>query len=345
MRLSIEELGEFLRTRQTSSVELTEGCLARIERFNPKLNAFITVSADSALAEARQADSEILRGDWRGPLHGIPLAVKDLVDIASVPTTAASAVFKNRIPTRDAEIISRLKLSGAVLLGKQNLHEFAYGGSGIISAYGEVRNPWDVTHIAGGSSGGSAASVSAGLCYGSVGTDTAGSIRLPASFCGVVGLKPTYGRVSVEGVIPLSRSLDHVGPIAATVADAAILFDALISESQSTQNYYSQLRTNNPLRIGVLRNFFFEDLHPEIEAAVEAALSVLESLGNSVREVETQILDYRELQAGEAYEFHRQFVAKASRPLPSRNSAADSARTQHDPWRDSCAKRRTPENS
>ena len=170
---------------------------------------------------------EIARGEWRGPLHGVPVALKDLIDTAGVRTTAASALYKDRVPNEDAEVVRRLRQAGAVIVGKNNLHEFAYGGSSLVSYFGDVHNPWDVGRIAGGSSGGSAAAVAAGLAYAAIGTDTAGSIREPAALCGCVGLKPTYGRVSSRGVIPLSSSLDHVGPLAATVADAAIVLQAI----------------------------------------------------------------------------------------------------------------------
>src|SRR5580698_4840327 len=227
MLTSIQETGELLRRRELSPVELTKNCLAQIEKLNPTLNAFVTVTAELALTQARTAEAEILRGHWRGPLHGIPLALKDLIDTAGVRTTAASALFKDRIPVEDAEVVRRLKDAGAVLLGKQNLHEFAYGGSSMISYYGEVHNPWNPAHIAGGSSGGSAAAVAAGLGFGAIGSDTAGSIREPAAQCGVVGIKPTFGRLSARGVIPLSSSLDHVGPIARTVSDVAVLLQVL----------------------------------------------------------------------------------------------------------------------
>src|SRR5579863_10254519 len=200
---SIGEASELLRKRELSPVELTKNCLQRIETLNPVLNAFITVTVEQALAQARAAEAEISRGHWRGPLHGIPLGLKDLIDTAGVRTTAASALFKDRLPAADAEVVRRLKNAGAVFLGKQNLHEFAYGGSSMISYYGEVRNPWNPACIAGGSSGGSAAAVAADLCYGAIGTDTAGSVREPAALCGIVGLKPTYGCVSVRGIVPL----------------------------------------------------------------------------------------------------------------------------------------------
>src|ERR1700719_3385437 len=224
---TIAELGPLLRRREVSPVELTRACLDRIEKHNPVLNAFITVTAESALEEARAAEMEISHGQWRGPLHGIPIALKDLIDTAGTRTTAASAVFEHRVPTDDAEVVRRLRQAGAVILGKNNLHEFAYGGSTLVSFFGDVHNPRSVGHIAGGSSGGSAASVAAGLCYAAIGTDTAGSIREPAALCGCVGIKATYGRVSARGVIPLSWSLDHVGPLAATVSDAAIVLQAI----------------------------------------------------------------------------------------------------------------------
>src|SRR5579863_9177178 len=224
---TISELAPRLRRKEISPVEATRACLDRIEKLDPALNAFITVTAESALAEARQAESEILRGEWRGPLHGIPLALKDLIDTAGTRTTAASALFERRVPAEDAEVVTRLRRAGAVILGKNNLHEFAYGGSSLVSFFGDVHNPRNAKHVAGGSSGGSAAAVAAGLCYAAIGTDTASSIREPAALCGCVGIKPTYGRVSARGVIPLSWSLDHVGPLTSSVTDAALVLQAI----------------------------------------------------------------------------------------------------------------------
>ncbi len=203
--LSLAETAEQIRNRKLSSAELTRGCLDRIERLNPVLNAFITVTAELALEQAMQADAEIAAGKWRGPLHGIPIALKDLIDVAGVRTTAASNQFRNRIATQDADIVTRLKRAGAVIVGKTNLHEFAFGGSGMVSAFGPVRNPWDVTRITGGSSSGSAAAVVAGMCVAAIGTDTAGSVRDPAALCNVVGLRPSDGVWSMEGVIPLTK--------------------------------------------------------------------------------------------------------------------------------------------
>ncbi len=225
--LTLSEASQLVHSKEISPVELTKACLGRIEQFNPKLNAFITVTADFALAEARAAEAEIQQGRWKGPLHGIPIALKDLVDTAGVRTTAASGVFKDRVPTQDAEVVRRLRAAGAVLLGKLNMHEFAYGGSSAISYFGPVRNPWNVAYSPGGSSGGSAAAVAAQLCYAAIGSDTGGSVREPAGYCGIVGLKPTYGRVSTSGVIPLSWSLDHIGPMTRTVMDTALMLQVI----------------------------------------------------------------------------------------------------------------------
>jgi aspartyl-tRNA(Asn)/glutamyl-tRNA(Gln) amidotransferase subunit A len=320
MQPSILDLSKQLQARKISPVELTKDCLARIEKLNPILNAFITVTADSALAEALQAETEIQRGDWRGPLHGIPLAVKDLIDTAGILTSAGSAQFEKRIPQEDADVVRRLKHAGAILLGKQNLHEFAYGGSSVVSHYGPVRNPWNPGHISGGSSGGSAASVAAGLGYGSIGTDTAGSIREPAALCGVVGLKPTHGRVSANGVFPLSMSLDHVGPITRTVTDAAILLQAIahpaaknsLGDAVNIPDYSGLLgRPTNQLRVSIPRSFFYEGLDSEIAAAVEQALTVIQSLTTETREVSLTVDTDRTLQLAESYAAHAEFVARS----------------------------------
>jgi aspartyl-tRNA(Asn)/glutamyl-tRNA(Gln) amidotransferase subunit A len=317
MLTSIQETGELLRRREVSPVELTKNCLAQIEKLNSTLNAFITVTSDSALAQAHEAEEELLHGNWRGPLHGIPLALKDLIDTAGIRTTAASAVFKDRIPEEDAEVVRPLKDAGVIFLGKQNLHEFAYGGSSMISYYGEVHNPWDPARIAGGSSGGSAASVAAGLCYGAIATDTAGSVREPAALCGVVGLKPTYGRIGARGIIPLSPSLDHVGPIARTVSDGAVMLQAIAGHNENGVNapvgdYFAAIRERlTPLRIGVPRKFFYEDLDPEVATAVEEALGVLRALGNDLFEIEIDVPTDRTLQAAESYAYHREFVLRS----------------------------------
>ena len=320
MRPTIQQLSRQLRDRSLSSVDLTRDCLTRIDKLNPKLNAFITILTDNALADARQADQEIQRGDYRGPLHGIPIGLKDIIDTAGTRTTAASALFKDRIPTEDAEVVRRLRAAGAIILGKQNLHEFAYGGSSMISFFGEVHNPWDISRIAGGSSGGSAASVAAGLGYAAIGTDTAGSIRLPAAYCGVVGLKPTYGRVSARGVIPLSWSLDHIGPIANSVYDAAIILQVLTgydaddpASIDTPVPDFTTTRDNLPpkLRIGVPRAFFFDDLHPEVAAAIERAIQLFRDLHAEIHEVKLEVSTDRTLSSAESYAYHEPFVASS----------------------------------
>ncbi len=222
--VSLWEASELVRRKKISPRELTTACLSRIERLNPTLNAFITVMSEQALADATVAEAEIVKGRWRGRLHGIPIGLKDLFDTAGVRTTAGSAFFADRIPTEDAEVVRRLRAAGAVVVGKHNMHEFAFGASSVLSHFGAVHNPWHRDYVAGGSSGGSAAAVAAGLCFGALGSDTGGSIRIPAAHCGIVGLKPTYSRVSARGVIPLSWSLDHVGPMTRTVQDAAVSF-------------------------------------------------------------------------------------------------------------------------
>jgi aspartyl-tRNA(Asn)/glutamyl-tRNA(Gln) amidotransferase subunit A len=315
--MTIQQASQLIRARAVSPVELTRDCLSRIERLNPKLNAFISVMADTALADAEQAKQEIQSGRWRGPLHGVPIGLKDLIETAGVLTTAASAVLQNNIPAQDAEVVHRLRSAGAVIIGKQNLHEFAYGGSSLVSCFGPVRNAWNADHIAGGSSGGSATAVAAGMCYAAIGTDTAGSIREPAAACGIVGIKPTYGRVSMRGVIPLAISFDHVGPLTTCVSDAAILLKAIAGYDPrdpttldvSVEDYPATLATpNGKLRIGVPRKFFYEDLNTEVAAAVESALRQLSGLVGEIREVTLDVPTDRSLQAAESYAYHARNV-------------------------------------
>ena len=226
--LELHEAADLVRLKKVSPVQLAQACLARIDALNPRLNAFITVTAESALAQARQAEAELQRGMWRGPLHGIPIALKDLIDTAGVRTTAGSALFKDRVPREDAVVVRRLRESGAVFLGKLNMYEVAFGPTTkATSFFGRVSNPWAIEHISGGSSSGSGAAVAAGLCFAALGSDTGGSIRQPAAFCGVVGLMPSYGRVSTRGTMPLSRSADYLGPMTRSVVDAALVLRAI----------------------------------------------------------------------------------------------------------------------
>ena len=314
--LDLSEASRAVQKKEVSPVELTQACLARIERFNPKLNAFITVTDTAALEESRKAETEIARGEWKGPLHGIPLAVKDLIETAGVKTTAASAVLKDNVPTADAEVIRRLKSAGAILLGKLNLHEFAYGGSGIIGHFGPARNPWNTAHVTGGSSSGSAAAVAACLCYGAIGTDTAGSIRLPAACCGITGLKPTYGLVSTRGVIPLSWSLDHIGPMARNAADAALMLQAIAAyDSQDVNSqkfppvYYPSAieETTSALRLGVARDFWNE-ADEEIASAIDSAVTALTEITAAVQDIDLSTQTDRTLVRCEAYVYHQKYL-------------------------------------
>lgn len=317
----ISELAASLRRRKISPVDITRDCLNSIAQLNPSLNAFITVMADSVLEEARTAEAEIARGEWRGPLHGIPIALKDLIDTAGVRTTAASALYKDRVPSHDAEVVRRLRTAGAVIIGKNNLHECAYGGSSLVSYCGDVHNPRDPERIAGGSSGGSAAAVVAGMACAAIGTDTAGSVREPAALCGCVGLKPTYGRVSIRGVIPLSTSLDHIGPISRSVTDAAIVLQAIAgydpqditSCNVPVADYAGALGEGaKQLRVGLPRQYFFDDLNPEVAGSIENALKTIQSLVGGIRDVRLDVPTDRTLQAAEAYAFHAEDVTQHS---------------------------------
>jgi aspartyl-tRNA(Asn)/glutamyl-tRNA(Gln) amidotransferase subunit A len=321
---SLAGAAALLRAGKVSPVELVHACLGRIESQNPVLNAFITVTAESALREARAAEAEMRRGEWRGPLHGIPMAIKDMIDTRGVRTTGASAVYLDRIPEADAAVVSRLRRAGAILLGKLNMQEFAIGGSSVPSHFGPVRNPWDPSRIAGGSSGGSAAAVAAGLCFAALGTDTGGSVRQPAALCGTVGLKPTYGRVSNLGVLPLAPSLDHVGPLTRGVEDCATVLEAIAGyepRDVSSERRPLKLRPwpSSParVRIGMPRAFFYDGLHPAVQRAVEKALAVLSDLGARVEEVSLGVSADRTVFQAEAYASHAGLIAKTpERYLP-----------------------------
>lgn len=316
--LSIVEASDLLRRRQISPLELTTSCLSRIEELNPTVNAFITVMQESALAQAREAENEISAGDWRGPLHGIPIGLKDLIDTAGVKTTCGSALFADRVPTADAEVVKRLKNAGAVLIGKQNMQEFAWGGTSSSSHFGPVRNPWNTARIAGGSSGGSAAAVATGMCFAAIGTDTGGSVREPAAFCGIVGLKPTYGRVSTRGVFPLSPSLDHVGPLCRTVTDTALVLQAIAgydkldetSVNWPVDSYTYAFTVKMKPRLGIVRRPFFDELDPEIENAMNTALQELTELASDVLEVDLPSTPSA-VQAPEVYAIHAKHFAES----------------------------------
>ncbi|HEV1994782.1 MAG TPA: amidase [Candidatus Acidoferrum sp.] len=300
---SIEEIGKLFRKRKISPVELTKLMLARIEQLNPKLNAYITVTAELALAQAKKAESELFaprgrRGNRdRGPLHGVPISLKDNIYTAGIRTTAGSKILRDFIPQHDAQVVVMLKEAGTVLLGKTNMHEFAYGVTSNNPHYGPVRNPWDLERIPGGSSGGAAAAVASGLCYGSIGTDTGGSIRIPASLCGIVGLKPTWGRISCEGTVPLSPLLDCTGPLARTVRDVAILTGAVYFRVGREPD----LATPGSLRsdprkfcLGIPRQLFFDALSTDVRKAFDSALRDLCKAGMKTTDISIPLLDETE---------------------------------------------------
>jgi aspartyl-tRNA(Asn)/glutamyl-tRNA(Gln) amidotransferase subunit A len=319
--LTIAKASQSVQSGRLSPVDLARSCLLRIEQLNPSLNAFITITAETALEEARQAEAEIRSGKYRGPLHGIPLALKDLVDTAGVRTTAASHLFEKRVPTEDAFIVKRLKSAGAVLLGKLNLHEFAYGGSGIIGAFGVTRNPWDTARITGGSSSGSAAAVASGMCLGAIGTDTAGSIRLPSSFCGITGFKPTFGLVSAHGVVPLAPSYDHVGPMATTAEDCSLILDAIAAydswdpnSSTVQRGGYSKALGEKPaaLRMGIPDQFFLDDLDSEVEAAFDEATQIAGKFASNVKKISIPVDTDRTVHVYEAYQYHSKYLPESA---------------------------------
>jgi aspartyl-tRNA(Asn)/glutamyl-tRNA(Gln) amidotransferase subunit A len=279
--LEISEASERIRQRTLTSLALTESCLEQIDRLNPGLNAFITVTRDEALATARAADADIARGEWRGPLHGIPISLKDLIDQRGVATTAGSRVPQPGEATQDAPVTAALRHAGAVLIGKTNLHEFAFGTTSDESAFGPVRHPLDRERSPGGSSGGSAVAVATGMSLASIGTDTGGSIRIPSAACGLVGLKPGAGDLSCVGIVPLSHTLDHVGPMARTVTDAAIVYRALSGHPMQPLTAPAVDR----LRIGVLREYFEEMLEPDVHAAVVRMQQRLRAAGATLVDV------------------------------------------------------------
>jgi aspartyl-tRNA(Asn)/glutamyl-tRNA(Gln) amidotransferase subunit A len=292
--LDITQLAPLIRGRHVSSVEVTRAYLERIERLNPRLNAYITVTGELAQAQARQVDAELAAGTYRGPLHGVPIGIKDLFDVEGVPTTFGSKILKDSVAQRDATVVARLKQAGAVILGKHNLHEFAFGITSENPHFGAVRNPWNTDRIPGGSSGGTASAVAAGLCAAGIGSDTGASIRAPASFCGVVGLKPTYGRVSRRGGLPLAWSLDHAGPLARSVADCAVLLQAIAGHDSEDQgsaevpvpDFSARLHAGvGGLRVGVPREYFFDLVEPDVDRLVRQALRVIEGQGARVEEV------------------------------------------------------------
>ena len=287
--MTIVEAAAALRARRISCVELTTQCLDNIAAHNPKLNAFITVTGDSALAQARLLDDELSHQGPRGPLHGIPVAHKDLLYTKGIKTTGGSLLFADFVPDHDAEVVQKLAAAGAVMLGKTGLHEIAYGITSANPHFGVIRNPRDPDRIPGGSSGGSAAAIGAGMALMATGTDTGGSIRIPASFCGIVGLKPTYGAVSRRGVLPLGLSLDHIGPMTQTVADAALMFASMRGNTAPSGAPF----TMNGVRVGLPLNFYFNRVDPAVADAVRAVAAKCEQMGAAL--IETSVPDIQAL--------------------------------------------------
>ncbi len=305
---SISALAPRIASGEISSSAVTEACLERISAENGRLNAFIAVLADGARADAGRADAEIAAGRYRGPLHGVPISLKDLIDLAGAPTTAASRVLEGCVAASDAAVTARLRDAGAVFLGKCNLHEFAFGTTSEDSAFGPVRNPADTTRSAGGSSGGSAAAVVTGMGFASIGTDTGGSIRIPAAVCGCVGLKPTTGELPCAGIIPLSRTLDHVGPIARSVEDAWLLHHAMAGTANPFPLSAGRVPAKG-LRLGLPKPYFMDVLESEVDAAFGGALERLGHAGvtiseRAVRHASDTATVYLHLQLPEASAYH-----------------------------------------
>ena len=319
--LTITQAAAGLRRKDFSPVDLTEACLQRVQALDGKLNSFLTLTADLALRQARQAEKELSSGKDRGLLHGIPIALKDLYATQGIRTTCHSAVLRDWIPDHDATTVAKLRAAGTVLLGKLGMHEFAFGGPSVDAPFPAVRNPWNTAHIPGGSSSGSGAALAAGLCYGALGSDTGGSIRTPSSHCGIVGIKPTYGRVSRYGVVPLSWSLDHAGPMARSVEDCAILLQAIAgydakdpaSADLPVPDLCAKLKDGiRGLRVGVPRANWFDEnkgTDPDTERVFNAALKTLESLGASIFEIDGRPFSLarkanQTILTAEAYAYH-----------------------------------------
>ena len=300
--LTIAQLAPQIESRRISPLEVAQLFLQRVERYNPILNAYVTVTAENAIADARKSEKEIAQGHYRGPLHGVPFSIKDNLATKGVRTTAGSKILDDWRPDFDATVVGRLREAGAIILGKTNLHEWALGGTTINPFYGTTRNPWDLSRIAGGSSGGSAAAVAASLCLGSIGTDSAQSVRNPASMCGIVGLKPTYGRISQYGTVPGTGaySTNHTGILTKSVEDAAIVLEAVagqdpkdpLSADKPVPRYREWLGTDvKTLRLGILRGYFEEIMAVEVRKTFREAIAVLKNLGIETEDVTTPHMD------------------------------------------------------
>ena len=301
LRMTISELAPKIESKEVSPVEVTEAALSEADRLQPTLNSFIAILHDWAMDQAREAESEISRGDYRGPLHGIPIGLKDNLATAGITTTVGSKVLANHVPEEDAEVVTRMKNAGAIIIGKENLEEFAAGATSNNPHFGAVHNPWGLDHMPGGSSGGGGANVAAGVTFASLGTDLGGSVRLPGTFCGVVGLKQSYGRVSQRGLMVTSFNGDHIGPMTRSVADSALVLQVIAGNDPldpstvpvPVPDYSAYLERNlRGLKMGIPSNHYFEMLDGEVERAVRGSIAALEELGAELVEVSLPTMHY-----------------------------------------------------
>lgn len=329
LSLSLAEISKFIQEKQVSPVELTSACLERINRLNPKLNAFITILEDEALDQAKKLEQELLDGHLRGPLHGIPIGLKDLINTSGIRTTMGSQIYKDYIPETNATVVDYLRKAGAVITGKLNTHEFAYGPSGDVSFFGPVRNPYDPTRMTGGSSSGSGAAVSTAMAFAALGTDTGGSIRIPSSACGIIGMKPTFGRVSKYGVFPLGYTLDHVGPMTRTTEDNAIMLNHLVgfdardpySLNEPKEDFTRLIgRSVKDMVIGVPDRFYYEHIDDSVRKSIEEAIRAFENLGMKIQPVSIDLsqASWAQLMTvrGEAYAIHLEHLDRADQFQP-----------------------------
>jgi len=301
LKLSISELAPKIKSREVSPVEVTKAALEQMERVRPRTNSFITVLSDSAIKQAKEAEKAIMRGDYRGQLHGIPVGIKDNLATEGIRTTLGSKIFSDYVPEKDAFVVERVKKAGAVILGKENMHEFAIGGTSNNPHFGAVHNPWSLDKIPGGSSGGSAANVASCVTYASFGTDAGGSVRMPASFCGIVGIKPTYGRVSQRGLLSSVFGNDHIGPLTRTVRDNALMLQIIAGRDPldpttvpvPVTDYTTKLDGGiKRLKMGIPTNYFFDPIDPEVDEAVKKAIKAFEEMGIKAKEISLPNLEY-----------------------------------------------------
>ncbi|GED16543.1 Asp-tRNA(Asn)/Glu-tRNA(Gln) amidotransferase GatCAB subunit A [Aneurinibacillus migulanus] len=326
LHLDIFGLSCKIRNKEISPVEITQQLLKRIEQINPSIQAFITVASEEAITSAKKAEAEIVRGEWKGHLHGVPIGLKDLIYTKDIRTTMGSKIYRHFVPDFDATVVQKLKNAGAILIGKLNTHEFAYGPTGDVSFFGPVRNPYNTNHMSGGSSSGSGAAVASALCFGALGTDTGGSIRIPSSACGIVGMKPTFGRVSKHGVYPLGYTLDHVGPMTRTIKDNALLLNVLAgydprdpySRKEEEEDFSRYIGDSvKGMVIGVPSAFYFDCLEDEVRDRLEAAVTMFQEMGAQCRSVDIPVLSHtswaqlKTLQS-EAYTVHEEHLKQES---------------------------------